>query len=407
MKITSSVVVSQAALVDALDSLNEGFALFDAQDRLLLVNQRCHELFPELADELQPGASFEALARKLVAAGGVLDAVGREDEWFRERFLRRREHRGLDVLRRPGGRSLKVTECATRGGGSVLIYRDFTELRRREDELATANRVIGHSERLAALGELIAGITHEIKNSLSLMSNFSEVSGDMVDELRTLLAAGGPTVLTPEAQELLDTLTANLSTIVQHGARADGIVKSMLQSSRTSGKPVPTELNLLVDEALTLAHFGTHAKTQGFKVQSDKHYDPACGLAAVEPQEISRVMLNLFSNAFHSMRRRQIESNDPAYAPTLRVTTQGTPEGVQIRVRDNGTGIKPSDIERVFTRFFTTKPIGEGTGLGLALCQDIVKRHRGRLTVQSELGGFAEFIVELPRHGAQAGEGES
>lgn len=392
--------LSLASLIDALDSLNEGFALFDAEDRLLLANQRARELFPETAVAMQPGARYEDLLRLLVGAGGVLDAAGREDEWIAHRLELRRERRGVEQMRRPGGRSIKIVENSTPGGGSVLIYRDFTELRRREDELATANRVIGHSERLAALGELIAGITHEIKNSLSLMSNFSEVCGDIVEELRTLLApplAGLDDAQRAEVQDLLDTLAGNLATIVQHGERADSIVKSMLQSSRTDGTPVLTDINRLVDEALMLAHYGTHARTPGFKVQVHRSLDASAGSAAIQPQEITRVLLNLFSNSFHALHRRLRDSSGSGWQPQIWVQSRGDAGQVRVTVRDNGTGIRPADLERVFTRFFTTKPAGEGTGLGLALCKDIVKRHHGSLTVASELGDHAEFALELPR----------
>ena len=196
-------------------------------------------------------------------------------------------------------------------------------------------------------------------------------------------------------------LRGNLEKVVQHGKRADGIVKNMLLHSREgSGEHRPVDINALVEEGLNLAYHGARAEKQGFNVTLERSFDPAAGQADVFPQDITRVLLNLISNGFYATRKRKAEAGD-GYEPTLVASTRSLGDRVEIRVRDNGTGIPPEVKEKIFNPFFTTKPAGEGTGLGLSISHDvIVKQHGGSIDVQTEPGAFSEFIIVLPRAGA-------
>ena len=201
--------------------------------------------------------------------------------------------------------------------------------------------------------------------------------------------------------ELMDTLRGNLDKIVQHGKRADAIVKNMLLHSREgSGEHRPVDINSLVEESLNLAYHGARAEKQGFNIALERSFDPAAGHADVFPQDITRVLLNLISNGFYATTKRKAEAGD-GHEPTLVASTRSLGDRVEIRVRDNGTGIPPEVKEKIFNPFFTTKPAGEGTGLGLSISHDvIVKQHGGSIEVETEPGVFSEFIIVLPRVGA-------
>jgi signal transduction histidine kinase len=202
-------------------------------------------------------------------------------------------------------------------------------------------------------------------------------------------------------------LGGNLTKIVEHGKRADSIVKNMLLHSRAgAGERRPCDLNALVQEALNLAYHGARAEHPDFNVTLDRDLDPAIGELDLFPQELTRVLLNLFSNAFYALRERARAEPDPGYAPILSVTTRRSSEGVEIRVRDNGAGVPDWVRAKIFNPFFTTKPAGEGTGLGLSLSHDIiVKQHGGSLEIETEPGAYAEFIINLPRAITAAGAG--
>ena len=204
-----------------------------------------------------------------------------------------------------------------------------------------------------------------------------------------------------EISELANTLRGNLDKVVQHGKRADAIVKNMLLHSREgSGEHRLVDINSLVEESLNLAYHGARAEKQGFNVTLERSFDPAAGQADVFPQDITRVLLNLISNGFYAATKRKAEAGD-GYEPTLVASTRSLGDRVEIRVRDNGTGIPPEVKEKIFNPFFTTKPAGEGTGLGLSISHDvIVKQHGGSIDVETEPGAFSEFIVVLPRVGA-------
>jgi len=268
-----------------------------------------------------------------------------------------------------------------------------------EDLRATQDRLV-QTQKLALLGQLTAGIAHEIKNPLNFVNNFSGVSAEMIDELREAL---GDVSLTEKKRseiiELMDTLRGNFDKVVQHGKRADAIVKNMLQHSREgSGEHRPVDVNALVEESLNLAWHGARAEKQGFEIALKQSFDPSAGEIDVFPQDIRRALLNVVSNGFYAATKRGVEIDDGDYEPTLTASTKNLGDRVEIRIRDNGTGIAPDVREKMFNPFFTTKPTGEGTGLGLSISHDIiVKQHAGAIEVDTQLGEFTEIRVILPR----------
>jgi signal transduction histidine kinase len=249
---------------------------------------------------------------------------------------------------------------------------------------------------------LTAGIAHEIKNPLNFVNNFAELSRELLDELRATVApsaAATGTQTNDDVEDLIATLEANLTKIVEHGRRADGIVTSMLLHSRGgSGERRKTDLNALVDEALNLAFHGARAQDQSFNVTLERNLAPDLAPLDIVPQDVTRVFLNLFGNAFYAVNKRRRAGVDPAYMPAVVVATRECGEEVEIRVRDNGIGMPPAVRDQVFTPFFTTKPTGEGTGLGLSISYDIiVQEHGGTVAVDSRDGEFTEFTIRLPR----------
>jgi signal transduction histidine kinase len=273
------------------------------------------------------------------------------------------------------------------------------ELAKSLDDLRTAQDRLIQTEKLASLGQLTAGIAHEIKNPLNFVNNFSALSVDLIDELHTALTpALLDAAVRAEVKEVTDLLPGNLEKVVQHGKRADGIVKNMLLHAReTGGERRSVDLNATVDEALNLAYHGARAEKPGFTITLEHSFDPAVGSVEVYPQEFTRVMLNLFSNGFCAATRKARDAADADFRPTLTVATEARPDAVLIRVRDNGTGIPDDARARLFEPFFTTKPAGEGTGLGLSLSHDIiVKQHGGSIVVDSQLGEYTEFTISLP-----------
>jgi GAF domain-containing protein len=277
------------------------------------------------------------------------------------------------------------------------------ELSRSLEELRAAQDRLIQTEKLASLGQLTAGIAHEIKNPLNFNNNFSALSVELMDELGEALAPAPLDERTREiADELAQTLKGNLEKVVQHGKRADSIVKNMLLHSREgSGDRHVVDINALVSESLNLAYHGARAESQGFQIRLDQALDPAAGEAEVVPQEITRVLLNLISNGFHAAMKRKAGNETNGYEPTLVAGTRNLGDRVEIRIRDNGSGIPPDVKEKIFNPFFTTKPAGEGTGLGLSLSHDIVvKQHAGLIEVDTRPGEFTEFRVVLPRRAA-------
>jgi signal transduction histidine kinase len=283
----------------------------------------------------------------------------------------------------------------------------LNELRQRTDDLTasledlrTAQDRLVQTEKLASLGQLTAGIAHEIKNPLNFVNNFAALSAELTDELNDVLKpAAISEKIRNEVDELTGLLKDNLGKVVQHGKRADSIVKNMLLHSREgSGEHRSADINALVEECLNLAYHGARAEKSGFSITFKRDLDPDAGAAEVYPQEITRALLNLISNGFYAATKRKSEADDETFEPALSATTRSLGDRVEIRIRDNGAGIPPEVREKIFNPFFTTKPAGEGTGLGLSMSHDIiVKQHGGSINVETERGVFTEFIITLPR----------
>jgi signal transduction histidine kinase len=287
---------------------------------------------------------------------------------------------------------------------NVELFREV-EQRTRElsqslDDLRTAQDRLIQTEKLASLGQLTAGIAHEIKNPLNFVNNFSALSAELTDELNDVLK---PVVLDDnvrgEVDELTGMLKDNLEKVVQHGKRADSIVKNMLLHSREgSGEHRPADINSLLDESLNLAYHGARAEKGEFNITLQRDFDTDAGAIELFPQEITRAFLNLIANGVYAATKRKTEVKEPGFEPTLRATTKNLGSTVEIRIRDNGTGIPVEVREKMFNPFFTTKPAGEGTGLGLSICHDIiVKQHGGSIEVDTQPGEFTEIKVVLPR----------
>jgi signal transduction histidine kinase len=276
------------------------------------------------------------------------------------------------------------------------------------EELRTAQDRLVQTQKLASLGQLTAGIAHEIKNPLNFINNFSALSAELVDELGDVLRPAALDDKTrEETNELTHTLKGNLEKVVQHGKRADSIVKNMLLHSREgSGERRPVDLNAIVEDSLNLTYHGARAENQEFKIKLERSFDPAAGQVDLFPQEITRVLLNLISNGVYAAMKRKVEADLDGYEPTLAAATRDLGDSVEIRIRDNGSGI-PSEVkDKMFNPFFTTKPPGEGTGLGLSLSYDIVvKQHGGSIDVDTRPGEFTEFRVVLPRTAATSKAG--
>ena len=276
---------------------------------------------------------------------------------------------------------------------TVELQRQKDELQETIQELKTTQAQLIQSEKMASLGELTAGIAHEIQNPLNFVNNFSEVTAELIEEMELELNKGDK----EEAIAIASDIKQNLEKIMHHGKRADGIVKGMLQHSRASSNvKEPTDINKLADEYLRLAYHGLRAKDKSFNADLITHFAEGLPHANMVPQDIGRVLLNLFNNAFYAVKEKQ-KINGAEFKPTVEVTTLLKGKSLEITVKDNGTGI-PDDIkEKILQPFFTTKPTGEGTGLGLSLSYDIVvKAHSGKIDVKSKHDEGSEFKISLP-----------
>jgi two-component system NtrC family sensor kinase len=275
------------------------------------------------------------------------------------------------------------------------------ELQQALIELRSAQTQLIHSEKMASLGELTAGIAHEIQNPLNFVNNFSEVNAELIDEMKNELNAGN----NKEAASLAGYIKENQQKITHHGKRADAIVKGMLQHSRKStGQKEPTDINALADEYLRLSYHGLRAKDKTFNAGMQTHFDENIGKINIIPQDVGRALLNLFTNAFYAVAEKKKAPPPPPvgggveYEPTVSVSTKRQGNQVEITVEDNGVGIPQKVLDKIYQPFFSTKPTGQGTGLGLSLSYDIIKAHGGNINVQTKEGEFAKFVISLPEN---------
>src|SRR3954451_14764563 len=404
----------QAELRVTFDNMGDGVAMFGADKRLASWNRNWQKMLDLTDPFLISRPSFAELFRFL-AARGEFDSTDLEAELSRSLDDTGREMRYERT--RPDGRVMEVRRNPVPDGGFVLIYADITERKRAEEttriardaaekalrDLQAAQDRLVQTEKLASLGQLTAGIAHEIKNPLNFVNNFAALSAELIDEMTGLFedTALDERDRREELNEIRKLLKGNLEKVVQHGKRADSIVKNMLLHSREgSGERRSAEINRLVEESLNLAYHGARAEKPGFSITLKHDLDPEVGALDVYPQEMTRALLNLISNGFYAATRREAEA-DGDFEPVLSAVTKKLGDTIEIRIRDNGTGIPPEVRERMFNPFFTTKPTGEGTGLGLSMTHDIiVKLHGGTIDVTTEPGAFTEFIITLPRGGA-------
>ena len=315
---------------------------------------------------------------------------------------------GCVLLRRPTSgaftpRQIELLEAfAAQAVIAIQNVRLFTELRDSLERLKAAQANLIQSEKMASLGQLTAGIAHEIKNPLNFVNNFAGLSVELLGELKEIAEpalAGMSEGARADFGETIELITGNLDKIAVHGKRADGIVKSMLSHSRGgTGDWQESNINALVEEALNLAYHGARAQDKEFNVTLERDLAPGTQPIELVPQDVTRVFLNLFGNGFYAANKRRLAGSDTGYRPTLKVSTRDLGEAVEVKVRDNGIGILPEVRAKLFQPFFTTKPTGEGTGLGLSISYDIVtQQHGGTIGVDSEPGSFTEFTVRLPR----------
>ncbi len=404
----------QAELGVTFDNMGDGVAMFDGEQRLAAWNRNFQEILDLPEGFLGEPRTLADLIGFLAVRGEFGAAADPEAEL--RRFAENTSRAYSYERTRPDGQILEVRHNPVPGGGFVVIYGDITERKRSEAEIRAARDVaeaalgelkaaqanLIQAEKMASLGQLTAGIAHEIKNPLNFVNNFANLSVELLDELKETAAPAIDALgedKRAEIDETIDMLTGNLEKIAEHGRRADGIVKSMLEHSRGgTGERRSVDLNDLIEEALNLAYHGARAQDQSFNITLERDFGRGITPIELVPQDITRVCLNLFGNGFYAAAKRWRSNTEPRFQPILTVATRDLGDTVEVRVRDNGIGIPAEIKDKLFQPFFTTKPTGEGTGLGLSISYDIVtQQHGGTITVDSEVGAFTEFTVRLPR----------
>jgi two-component system, NtrC family, sensor kinase len=411
----------QEELRITFENMGDGVAMFDETPRLVAWNRKFQGMLDVPDVVLAERRTYADYIRYLTESGEYGPDIDADEQLAR--FQERAGEHYVFERTRPDGRVIEVRHNPVPSGGFVLIYADITERKHNEMEISAARDAaleasrrleaafrelkaaqanLIQAEKMASLGQLTAGIAHEIKNPLNFVNNFAELSVDLLGELKYAIAPAEAALNLDQRNEVDDvvaTLTGNLEKITEHGKRADGIVKAMLEHSRgESGERRTVDINALADEALNLAYHGARAQDQSFNITLERDFGDGIAPIEVNPQDMTRVFLNLFSNGFYAANKRSRSDVAHDFKSTLKVTTRDLGDAVEIRVRDNGTGI-PTDIrDKLFQPFFTTKPAGEGTGLGLSITYDVVtKAHGGTITVESMVHRFTEFVVTLPR----------
>ena len=404
----------RSMVATAIETIADGFVLYDQDARIQLANNKYSEMFPEIAPIVRPGIELSSLLEAQLQADSTMAGDKPPDQWIAERLARHNHEENSVEERRFGDIWTRITKRRTPDGGKVAVYTDITDLKEREAaiiaardaaenalaDLQKAQEQLVQSEKMASLGQLTAGIAHEIKNPLNFVNNFAKLSDELLQELKEALDKPIQQLddeAQHDAEDLLETIRDNLTKINEHGQRADSIVKNMLLHSRVGPSERQTaDPNMIAEEALNLAYHGARAENQKFNIDMQKALAPDIGEIECYPQDLMRVFLNLINNGMYAAFKRNGEANGGM--PTLTLSSQENGNKVEIEVRDNGAGIPKDVLDQIFLPFFTTKPAGEGTGLGLSLSYDIVvKQHGGELSVDSEPGDYTAFRVALPR----------